>query len=161
MPSHFLMASDRFWAQDAAMDSVDLPEQRMPQTADEIASYLFIKSIITQVQTADVLMGKVEAPATGEPVMDLARVQLIIKQLELLDENAVMLGLEEQQMVKQSLQEPRMAYVSAAGKTPEEDLAGEDEAASAEKTPEPVAPADDEDDDDDEPSRPRFVKKYS
>ena len=141
------------------MDSVDLPEQRMPQTADEIGSYLFIKCIVTLVQTADVLMGKVEAPATGQPVMDLARVQLIIKQLELLDENAVMLGIEEQQMVKQSLQELRMAYVSAAGKTPEEDLAGEDET-PAETPPEPAAPADD-DDDDDEPSRPRFVKKYS
>ena len=113
------------------------------------------------MQTADVLMGKVEAPATGQPVMDLARVQLIIKQLELLDENAVMLGIEEQQMVKQSLQELRMAYVSAAGKTPEEDLAGEDEPPAA-TPPEPAAPADDDDeDDDDEPNRPRFVKKYS
>ena len=160
MPKHFLVASGGFQAQAAAMDSGDLPEQRMPQTADEISSYLFIKCIVTLVQTADVLMGKVEAPATGEPVMDLARVQLIIKQLELLDENAVMLGLEEQQMVKQSLQELRMAYVSAAGKTPEEDLAGEEDA-PVETSPEPAAPADDGDDDDDEPSRPRFVKKYS
>ena len=79
------------------MDSVNMPEQRMPQTADEISSYLFIKCIDTLVQTADVLMGKVEAPATGEPVMDLPRVQLIIKPLEMLDENAVKLGLEEQQ----------------------------------------------------------------
>jgi hypothetical protein len=156
MPNHFLVASRRFQPQDAAMDSEPLPEQRMPQTADEIGSYLFIKCIVTLVQTADVLMGKVEAPATGQPVMDLARVQLIIKQLELLDENAVMLGIEEQQMVKQSLQELRMAYVSAAGKTPEEDLAGEEET-----PPEPAAPADDDDDDDDEPSRTRFVKKYS
>ena len=139
------------------MDSVNMPEQRTPQTANEISSYLFIKCIITLVQTADVLMGKVEAPATGEPVMDLPRVQLIIKQLEMLDENAAKLGLEEQQMLKQSLQELRMAYVSAAGKTPEEDLAGEDET-PAETLPEPAAPADD---DDDEPSRTRFVKKYS
>jgi len=99
------------------MDSVNMPEQRTPQTANEISSYLFIKCIITLVQTADVLMGKVEAPATGEPVMDLPRVQLIIKQLEMLDENAAKLGLEEQQMLKQSLQELRMAYVSAARKT--------------------------------------------
>ena len=140
------------------MDSVNMPEQRTPQTANEISSYLFIKCIITLVQTADVLMGKVEAPATGEPVMDLPRVQLIIKQLEMLDENAAKLGLEEQQMLKQSLQELRMAYVSAAGKTPEEDLAGEDETA-AETLPEPAAPADDGEDD--EPSRTRFVKKYS
>jgi len=142
------------------MDSVNMPEQRTPQTANEISSYLFIKCIITLVQTADVLMGKVEAPATGEPVMDLPRVQLIIKQLEMLDENAAKLGLEEQQMLKQSLQELRMAYVSAAGKTPEEDLAGEDETPT-ETLPEPAAPADDDDDEDDEPSRTRFVKKYS
>jgi hypothetical protein len=154
------MASSRLQPQDGGMDSVNMPEQRTPQTANEISSYLFIKCIITLVQTADVLMGKVEAPATGEPVMDLPRVQLIIKQLEMLDENAAKLGLEEQQMLKQSLQELRMAYVSAAGKTPEEDLAGEDET-PAETLPEPAAPADDDDDEDDEPSRTRFVKKYS
>ena len=154
------MASSRLQPQDGGMDSVNMPEQRTPQTANEISSYLFIKCIITLVQTADVLMGKVEAPATGEPVMDLPRVQLIIKQLEMLDENAAKLGLEEQQMLKQSLQELRMAYVSAAGKTPEEDLTGEDET-PAETLPEPAAPADDDDDEDDEPSRTRFVKKYS
>ena len=139
------------------MDSVNMPEQRMPQTANEISSYLFIKCIITLVQTADVLMGKVEAPATGEPVMDLPRVQLIIKQLEMLDENAAKLGLQEQQMLKQSLQELRMAYVSAAGKTPEEDLTGKDEAPEETATEPPPAATDD----DDEPSRTRFVKKYS
>ena len=35
------------------------------------------------------------------------------------------LGLEEQQIVTQSLQELRMSYVSAAGKTPEEELTDE------------------------------------
>jgi len=104
------------------MDSMDLPEQQMPETADEIASAIFSECLITQVRSAAMLMGKVKAPATGEPVEDLPRVQLIIQQLELIDKNAAKLSLEEQQLVKQSLQELRMAYVSAAGKTPEEDL---------------------------------------
>ena len=144
------------------MDDVDLPQERIPQTADEVAAAVFIESIYTQVRSAAMLLGKVKAPATGEPVMDLARVQLLIRQLELLDESAALLGLEEQQMVKQSLQELRMAYVSAAGKTPEENLADENEPAAADKAPEPATPADDDDDDDDdEPSRKRFVKKYS
>ena len=66
-------------------------------------------------------LGKVTAPATGEPVKDLVRVQLVIQQLELLEKNAAKLSLDEQQLLKQSLQELRMAYVSAAGqhlKTP-------------------------------------------
>lgn len=138
------------------MDDVDLPQERIPQTADEVAAAVFIESIYTQVRSAAMLLGKVKAPATGEPVMDLARVQLLIRQLELLDESAALLGLEEQQMVKQSLQELRMAYVSAAGKTPEENLADESEPAEADKVPEPATSADD-----DEPSRKRFVKKYS
>lgn len=145
------------------MDSVDLPQEQMPQTADEIAAAVFIESIYTQVRSAAMLMGKVKAPATGEPVIDLARVQLLIRQLELLDESAAMLGLEEQQMVKQSLQELRMAYVSAAGKTPEESL-GDDPAEAGEGNAQPTAPetaAADEEEDDDEPDRKRFVKKYS
>lgn len=144
-----------------------MPQEQMPQTADEIASAIFIESIYTQVRSAAMLMGKVKAPATGEPVTDLARVQLLIRQLELLDENAVMLGLEEQQMVKQSLQELRMAYVSAAGKTPEEDLEETDSAEPGNGDAQPAAadsaPADEaeDDDDEDEPDRKRFVKKYS
>jgi len=149
------------------MDSMDMGAERMPQTADEIASAIFIESIYTQVRSAAMLMGKVKAPATGEPVTDLARVQLLIRQLELLDESAVMLGLEEQQMVKQSLQELRMAYVSAAGKTPEESLAEEEAPEPENGSPEPIAqePASPaaavEEEDDDEPDRKRFVKKYS
>ena len=158
------------------MDSMDLPEQQMPETADEIASAIFSECLITQVRSAAMLMGKVKAPATGEPVEDLPRVQLIIQQLELLDKNAAKLGLEEQQLLKQSLQELRMAYVSAAGKTPEEDLtdeASDDEETSAPtETPsgDPESPTkseegssddDDDDDDEEETGRKRFVKKYS
>ena len=154
------------------MDSMDLPEQQMPETADEIASAIFSECLITQVRSAAMLMGKVKAPATGEPVEDLPRVQLIIQQLELIDKNAAKLSLEEQQLVKQSLQELRMAYVSAAGKTPEEDLDGEasgDEQANAPTEPpagetEPPAKTGDDssdDDDEEETGRKRFVKKYS
>ena len=155
------------------MDSMDLPEQQMPETADEIASAIFSECLITQVRSAAMLMGKVKAPATGELVEDLPRVQLIIQQLELLDKNASKLGLEEQQLVKQSLQELRMAYVKAAGKTPEEDLT--DEASGDEETSAPTeAPSEnpepptnpendssDDDDDEEETGRKRFVKKYS
>ena len=154
------------------MDSMDLPEQQMPQTADEIASAIFSECLITQVRSAAMLMGKVKAPATGEAVEDLPRVQLIIQQLELLDKNAAKLGLEEQQLVKQSLQELRMAYVSAAGKTPEEDLtdeASEDEDPSAtteapsgdQESPTKSEEGSSDDEDDEETGRKRFVKKYS
>ena len=154
------------------MDSMDLPEQQMPETADEIASAIFSECLIAQVRSAAMLMGKVKAPATGELVEDLPRVQLIIQQLELLDKNASKLGLEEQQLVKQSLQELRMAYVKAAGKTPEEDLtdevSGDEETSAPTEAPAgdpepPTRPGDDSSDDDDEEEtgRKRFVKKYS
>ena len=161
------------------VDNMDLPQQRMPETANEIAAAVFSECLITLVRTAAMLLGKVTAPATGEPVKDLVRVQLVIQQLELLEKNAAKLSLDEQQLLKQSLQELRMAYVSAAGQRPEDAL-GEDEAPAAESTdtleadsnptessapsPEATAPEqsqeEDEEDDEDEGSRKRFVKKY-
>ena len=154
------------------MDNMDLPEQRMPETADEIVSAIFSECLITQVRSAAMLMGKVKAPATGEPVENLPRVQLIIQQLELLDKNAAKLGLEEQQLVKQSLQELRMAYVSAAGKTPEEELT--DESSDDKKISTPAkdpsetleTPAKSkegslDDDEEDETGRKRVVKQAS
>ena len=160
---------------------MDLPQQRMPETANEIAAAVFSECLITLVRTAAMLLGKVTAPATGEPVKDLVRVQLVIQQLELLEKNAAKLSLDEQQLLKQSLQELRMAYVSAAGQRPEDAL-GEDEAPAAESTdtpeadsnptessapstsPEATAPdqsqEEDVEDDEDEGSRKRFVKKY-
>ncbi len=161
------------------VDNMDLPQQRMPETANEIAAAVFSECLITLVRTAAMLLGKVTAPATGEPVKDLVRVQLVIQQLELLEKNAAKLSLDEQQLLKQSLQELRMAYVSAAGQRPEDAL-GEAEAPAAESTdtpeadsnptessapsPEATAPEqsqeEDEEDDEDEGSRKRFVKKY-
>ena len=147
------------------MDSMELPPQRGPETADEIAAAIFMECLMNMVQSAAYLLGKVKAPATGEPVMDLPRVQLVIQQLELLEKNAEKLSIEEQQLVKRSLQDLRMAYVTAAGKTPEETT----EDAPAEPTPaaepEPAAavPAAETDDEEEEEegSRKRFVKKYS
>ena len=64
------------------VDNMDLPQQRMPETANEIAAAVFSECLITLVRTAAMLLGKVTAPATGEPVKDLVRVQLVIQQLE-------------------------------------------------------------------------------
>jgi len=144
------------------MDNMDMPQQRAPETADEIAAAIFMECLMSQVQSAAYLLGKVKAPATGEPVKDLSRVQLIIQQLEFLEKNADKLSIEEQQLLKRSLQDLRMAYVSAAGKTPEESIT--DEPTSDAAPPPAGKSADDddsEDDDDDEGSRKRFVKKYS
>ena len=150
-------------------------QQRMPETADEIAAAVFSECLITLVRSAAMLLGKVTVPTTGEPVKDLTRVQLVIKQLELLEKNASQLSLDEQQLVKQSLQELRMAYVSAAGKRPEDadepNIEDEKEKApptqpeenKAEDTkspsPSPGTDATDEDEDEDT-NRKRFVKKY-
>ena len=73
------------------VDNMDLPQQRMPETANEIAAAVFSECLITLVRTAAMLLGKVTAPATGEPVKDLVRVQLVIQQLELLEKNAAKL----------------------------------------------------------------------
>ena len=90
---------------------MNAPQQRQPETGEEIISAIFTQCLMTLAQSADYLLGKVKAPDTGEPVIDLPRVQLIIKQLEVLDNNAAKLSIEEQQFVKQSLQDLRMAYV--------------------------------------------------
>ena len=151
------------------MDSLDPPQQQIPETADEIAVAVFSECLITLVRTAAMLLGKITAPATGEPVKDLTRVQLVIKQLELLENNASQLSIDEQQLVKQSLQELRMAYVSAAGKRPEDpDETKEETPAESVEQPQSVEPKKDvenppqegSDGDDDESNRKRFVKKY-
>jgi hypothetical protein len=153
------------------MDSMDLPQQQMPESADEIASAVFSECLITMVRTAAMLLGKITAPATGEPVKDFTRVQLVIKQLELLEANAAQLSINEQQLVKQSLQELRMAYVSAAGKLPEDpEETDEEPPAEGAQQPEFTKPntnAEDSprknneiEDDEEESNRKRFVKKY-
>ena len=48
------------------MDNVNLPQEQMPETADEVAAAIFSECIYTQVRTAAMLLGKVKAPATGE-----------------------------------------------------------------------------------------------
>ena len=153
------------------MDNMELPPQRGPETADEIAAAIFMECLMNMVQSAAYLLGKVKAPATGEPVMDLVRVQLVIQQLELVEKNAAKLSLEEQQMVKRSLQDLRMAYVTAAGKTPEEAI--EDEPATEADAEAETQPAesvdkdkqtdkeDADEEEEEEGSRKRFVKKYS
>ena len=150
-----------------------MPQQRMPETADEIAAAVFSECLITLVRSAAMLLGKVTVPTTGEPVKDLTRVQLVIKQLEKLEKNASQLSLDEQQLVKQSLQELRMAYVSAAGKRPEDadepDVEDEQEKPTSaqseqnetvnKKAPDP-SPKTDTTDEEEDTNRKRFVKKY-
>lgn len=156
----------------ARMDNVDMPPQRGPETATEVAAAIFMECLMNLVQSAAYLLGKVKAPATGEPVVDLSRVQLVIQQLELLDKNAEKLSIEEQQLVKRSLQDLRMAYVTAAGKTPEEVIENEntpetdsESTPTTESTKEAEATTEStektEDEEEGEESRKRFVKKYS
>jgi len=155
---------------------VDMPPQRGPETATEVAAAIFMECLMNLVQSAAYLLGKVKAPATGEPVVDLSRVQLVIQQLELLDKNAEKLSIEEQQLVKRSLQDLRMAYVTAAGKTPEEVIENEntpetdsestpttESTKEAEATTEATTESTEktEDEEEGEESRKRFVKKYS
>ena len=154
------------------MDNVDMPPQRGPETPAEVAAAIFMECLMNLVQSAAYLLGKVKAPATGEPVVDLSRVQLVIQQLELLNENAEKLSIEEQQLVKRSLQDLRMAYVTAAGKTPEEPIEDEntleadsESTPTTESTKEAEATTESteetEDEEEDEGTRKRFVKKYS
>ena len=166
------------------MDSMNMPPQGPPQTADEITSAVYSECLYTMVNSAAMLLGKVSAPATGEPVQDLPRVKLIIAQLELAEQNAAKLSLNEQELLKQSLQQLRMAYVSASGKRPEDadeeessDTSESTEESPIEETAPETAPAsesapspesaaapdtadEEEDDDEEESGRKRFVKKY-
>ena len=148
------------------MDSMNSPQQRPPETAEEIISAIFTQCLMTLVQSGDYLLGKVKAPDTGEPVIDLPRVQLIIKQLEVLDNNAAKLNIEEQQVIKQSLQDLRMAYVATAGKRPEDDDKPADETTSEDSTStenvknSELGQKNDDPHEEEETNQKRFVKKY-
>ena len=148
------------------MDSMNAPQQRSPETAEEIISAIFTQCLMTLAQSADYLLGKVKAPDTGEPVIDLPRVQLIIKQLEVLDNNAAKLNIEEQQVIKQSLQDLRMAYVATAGKRPEDDDKSADETATEDPTStenvknSELGQKNDDPQEEEETNQKRFVKKY-
>lgn len=124
-----------------------------PPTAEEIATELFARCILNQVQTAMVLLGRGEHPAIGEPLKDVARARKLIDQLELLESKPEGLGAEETRLVRESLHELRLAYVEAVGKQP---AAPETTAL----TTDPAATEPEDEDKDEDGGRKRFVKKY-
>lgn len=128
-----------------------------PPTAEEIATALFAESVLTQVRTAMMLLGRAAHPAIGEPVTDVARARKLIDQLELLEAKPEGLGAEETRLIREGLHELRLAYVEAAGEQPKPPAAPAEEPLIAE-APKDDAGSDEEDDEDED--RKRFVKKY-
>ncbi|MBR91023.1 MAG: hypothetical protein CMO66_07150 [Verrucomicrobiales bacterium] len=158
------------------MDTGPMPP--MSPSPEQIATALFAESLQAQITTCMMLLGRARHPALDKPVTDAPKAKRIIDQLELLDKDSTGLGLEEIQMIRDSLHQLRMAYVETVGSPPEDSLPtseepedSTDDSATADPAenhaPEepaspspgkPVAEAGD-DEDDDEP-RKRFVKKY-
>ena len=50
----------------ARMDNMDMPPQRGPETADEIAAAIFMECLMNLVQSAAYLLGKVPAKDTAD-----------------------------------------------------------------------------------------------
>jgi len=126
-----------------------------PPSPEEVVTALFAESILTQAQTAMMLLGRATHPALEKPVLDTARAKKLIDQLELLEGNTVGLGAEETRLIRESLHSLRMAYVEVVGENPTPDTPAKTE----EPKPSDEKPAAESAADDD-PTPKRFVKKY-
>ena len=138
-------------------DPATTPEDNLPPpNPEEVATALFAESILTQVRTAMMLLGRATHPALEEPVVDTTRAKKLIDQLEVLEENTAGLGAEETRLIRESLHSLRMAYVEVIGDNPPTDAPPKPEKM---KSPDEKAATESAADDDD-PTPKRFVKKY-
>jgi hypothetical protein len=135
-----------------------------PASREEMMAALFANLVVQQTNMALMLMGQVPHPATGERTQDFDAARMFIDQLEMLEvKTKGNLDKREEQLLKQSLTNLRMAFVQAV------DSAGSASTASAPKAPaqgpapEPAAKPPGETPSgapSDEEHRKKFSKKY-
>ena len=160
-PVHFLIAQPSGSTPNSRMDtdpSAKSEDNPQPPSPEEVVTALFAESILTQAQTAMMLLGRATHPALKEPVLDTARAKKLIDQLELLEEKTTGLGAEETRLIRESLHTLRMAYVEVVGDNPPADSQSKPEKPKPSDLKPTVETSGDKGDDD--PSPKRFVKKY-
>ena len=150
------------------MDATPLPpDGGAPPSEKEMAIDVMLQVLMIQARTAVMLLGQAPHPSTGERITDLPRAKILIDQLETAAAQVDKLSLDENQMLKDTVHQLRLAYVEKAGggdsETPPKEPKPNEakpESPTAE-APEPPAESDTpKGGEEDEPARKRFVKKY-
>jgi hypothetical protein len=132
---------------------------------DELMSALFATMVVQQTNMALVFLGKVPHPESGQPVQDMDAARMFIDQLEMIEfKTRGNLDKDEDQLLKQSLMNLRLAFVEAVEKGPQSTSSPSESSPSAPATsPSPsrgaAQPIISGEPDADE-SRKRFTKKY-
>ncbi len=90
-----------------------------PLNRDQMVSALFGNLVMQQASMATVLLGKTPNPQTGKPMVDLQAARMFISHLEMLEiKTRGNLSKEEDQILKGTLTNLRLAYVEVMEKTP-------------------------------------------
>jgi len=124
----------------------------------EKMTVLFMQMVFQLSSLATMLLGKAPHPDTGKTMRDLEAAQVVIDQLEMLEAKTKgNLTRDEEQLLRQTLMNLRMAYVDAVNKPePVEHPAAAAEGGSPEASkPKPASEAAPQ-----EESKKKFSKKY-
>ena len=123
------------------------PENQPEISREELLSVLFAEMVIQQSNMAMIFLGIAPNPETGQKVRDLETARLFIDQLEMLEvKTKGNLSKEEEQLLKQSLTQLRLAFVQVSNQP--EPLPAKPE---VQQKTEPPAETED---------RKKFTKKY-
>jgi hypothetical protein len=138
------------------------PEPSAQIPPEEAISALFANLVIQQTNMALMLLGRTPNPETGERIKDLDAARYLIDQLEMLEiKTKGNLDKREDQLLKQSLTNLRMAFVEAvetrSGKTEPEATAPPPPPAAA---PDLARPPEPDTGEGGEEPRKKFSKKY-
>jgi hypothetical protein len=123
------------------------PENQPEISREELLSVLFAEMVIQQSNMAMIFLGITPNPETGQKMRDLETARLFIDQLEMLEvKTKGNLSKEEEQLLKQSLTQLRLAFVQVSNQ-PEPPPAKPE----VQQKTEPAAETED---------RKKFTKKY-
>jgi hypothetical protein len=132
---------------------MNIPGSESEISREELLSVLFAEMVIQQTNMAMIFLGIAPNPETGKKMRDLETAKLFIDQLEMLEvKTKGNLSKEEEQLLKQSLTQLRLAFVQISNQ-PEQPAAGPEAAPKSETPPKTEATAETEE-------RKKFTKKY-
>lgn len=132
---------------------MNIPGSESEMSREELLSVLFAEMVIQQSNMAMIFLGITPNPETGKKMRDLETAKLFIDQLEMLEvKTKGNLSKEEEQLLKQSLTQLRLAFVQISNQ-PEQPAASPETPPKSETPPKTEAPAETDE-------RKKFTKKY-
>ncbi len=147
------------------MDATSLPpDDGPPPSEKEMAIDVMLQVLMIQARTTVMLLGQAPHPSTGERITDLPRAKILIDQLETAAAQVDKLSLDENQMLKDTVHQLRLAYVekasSSGNETPPDEIKPNEPKPEAPTVEAAHPPTESGTPEGDEPARKRFVKKY-